>query len=78
MCGSESAAAGEEAADHPLPQSQEPGVQPQTAEAAAAAGRSAAGQTRTEHRGESINRLTSSQRVLMFSCETLMLPFILL
>ena len=36
MCRAESGAAAEEAADHPLPQSQEPGAQPQTAEAAAA------------------------------------------
>lgn len=53
MCRAESGAAGEEAADHPLPQSQEPGVQPQTAGAAAAAGCVAAQQERTEHRGES-------------------------
>lgn len=53
MCRAESGAAGEEAADHPLPQSHEPGGQPQTAGAAAAAGCVATRQDRTEHSGES-------------------------
>lgn len=48
-----SEAAAQEAADHPLPQSQEPGVQPQTAAAATAAGCMVAQQERTGHRRES-------------------------
>lgn len=51
--GARSAAAGEEAADHPLPQSQQPGARPQTAGAAAAAGCTAAQHDRTEQLGES-------------------------
>lgn len=38
MCRAESAAAAEEAAHHPLPHSEKPGVQPQTAGAPAPGG----------------------------------------
>lgn len=53
MFGAVSGTAGEEAADHPLPQSQEPGVKPQAAAATAAAGCMDAQQQRAEQHGES-------------------------
>lgn len=49
VCRAESEAAGEEAPDHPLPQPQEPGAEPETAGAAAAAG-CAAAQRERQHR----------------------------
>lgn len=49
VCRKESGAAGEDAADHPLPQSQGPGVKPETVGAAAAGGRVAAKQERQKH-----------------------------
>lgn len=53
VCRAKSGAAGEEAPAHPLPQSQKPGVQPETAGAAAAFGCTAAQQERTEQHRES-------------------------
>lgn len=54
VCRAESAAAGEEAADHPLPQPQEPRDQPEAAGAAAAAVCVAAQQEGTRHHGQSL------------------------
>ena len=67
VCRAESAAADEEAAARPLPQSQEPGVQPEAAAAADAAGWAAAEQDGREQPGEGSVTQNASEE---FTCET--------